>query len=172
MITIEQLKSIASNKESELLKVLKPLNDTCIKFHIDTPLRKQHFIAQICHESLSFIYRKELASGKAYEGRKDLGNVNVGDGVKFKGRGYIQITGRSNYSLISKDLGIDFISKPELLEEIDNAILSAGWFWNKNNLNILADKDDINTITKRINGGLNGFEDRKKYLEKAKKVII
>lgn len=172
MITIEQLKAIATNKEAELLKVLKPLNDTCAKYHIDTPLRKQHFIAQLCHESLSFVYRKELASGQAYEGRKDLGNTNAGDGVKFKGRGYIQITGRANYTQLSIDLGVDFVGSPELLENVENAMLSAGWFWNKKNLNILADKDDVTTITKRINGGLNGFEDRKKYLEKAKKAII
>lgn len=171
MITIEQLQGVALNKKAELLKVLKPLNDTLVKYEINTPLRICHFLAQICHESLSFIYRKELASGKAYEGRKDLGNTNAGDGVKFKGRGYIQITGRANYTQLSIDLGIDFVGSPELLETIDNAMLSAGWFWDKRKLNLLADKDDVTSITKKINGGLNGFEDRKKYLEKAKKLI-
>jgi hypothetical protein len=117
------------------------------------------------------LYNKEIASGKAYEGRKDLGNIKVGDGVLFKGRSFIQITGRSNYKLISEALGVDFISNPVLLESDQYAFLGAGWFWNTKKLNKYADVDDFLTITKRINGGTNGLEDRKNWLMKCKAVI-
>ena len=95
------------------------------------------FIAQIGHESGQLKYSEEIASGKAYEGRKDLGNTQQGDGVKFKGRGLIQITGRFNYIQLSKDLGEDFIKNPELLSTPKYAVQSACWFWNKNKLNDL-----------------------------------
>lgn len=133
------------------------------KYGITTPLRKAHFLAQIQHESGGFKWLKELGKDSyfaKYEGRADLGNTQKGDGLKFKGRGYIQITGRANYTDLSKDLGIDFVNKPELLEQEANAMLSALWFWNKKKLNDLADKNDLRGITKRINGGYNGLDDR------------
>ena len=133
------------------------------KYGLTTPLRKAHFLAQIQHESGGFKWLKELGNDayfKKYEGRKDLGNTVAGDGLRFKGRGYIQITGRANYTEISKDLGVDFVSKPELLEQEANAMLSALWFWDKRKLNALADKNDLRGITRRINGGFNGLADR------------
>ena len=148
------------------------INQTFEKYQINTKLRQCHFLAQILHESGLFKYTLELASGQAYEGRVSLGNLQKGDGVKFKGRGYIQITGRFNYDKLSKEFNIDFISDPKLLENNPYAMLSAGWYWNLHNLNEFADKDDIITITRKINGGLNGFDDRKKWLEKCKGVII
>jgi putative chitinase len=144
------------------------LNETFEKYQINTQLRQCHFLAQVLHESAGFVYTKELATGEAYEFRKDLGNTEKGDGVKYKGRGYIQITGKSNYSLLSKAFGVDFIKNPKLLEENPHAIMSAGWYWDLKQLNILADNDDILTITKRVNGGLNGFEDRQKWLKACK----
>lgn len=138
-------------------------------YSINTPLRIAHFMAQIDHESGGFIYLKELGNDayfKKYEGRKDLGNVIPGDGLRFKGRGFIQITGRANYTVLSKDTRIDFLNNPELLEQEANAMISALWFWNKKGLNSLADKNDIIGITKKINGGLNGIEDRKLKLKK------
>lgn len=144
------------------------INNTFEKYKINTVLRQCHFLAQVLHESCGFKYTKELASGEAYEFRKDLGNTVKGDGVKYKGRGYIQITGKSNYSILSKTFGIDFLLNPELLEKLPYAILSAGWFWDLKQLNILADSDDIMTITRRVNGGLNGFEDRQKWLNACK----
>lgn len=169
-ITSEQLHSIGASPENSA-KFVDLVNDTLVKFEINTPLRVQHFLAQVMHESLCFHYLKELASGEAYEHRADLGNTSAGDGVKFKGRGLIQITGHFNYIAIGKDLGEDFISHPELLETPKYATLSAGWFWNKHDLNALADADDITHITKRINGGLNGIDSRTSYLNKAKAVI-
>jgi len=145
------------------------------KYEINTPLRVAHFMAQLHHESGGFKYLKELGNNayfKKYEGRKDLGNIFAGDGLKYKGRGYIQITGRANYSEISKDLKIDFLNNPELLEQEANAIISALWFWNKKKLNVLADADNILTITKKINGGLNGIDDRKNLLLEYKELLL
>lgn len=141
-------------------------------YQIDTTLRENHFLAQIAHESGEFRYLKEIASGRAYEGRMDLGNNQQGDGIRFKGRGLIQITGRTNYAHLSRDLGMDFLAQPVLLETPEYACLSAAWFWNSKNLNVWADKDDFLTITKRINGGTNGLEDRQMYLERAIKYNV
>jgi len=145
------------------------------QYGINTPLRIAHFMAQLSHESGGFKYLKELGNNayfKKYEGRKDLGNIFAGDGLKYKGRGFIQITGRANYTELSKDLKIDFVNNPELLEQEANAIISALWFWNKKGLNALADVDNITAITKKINGGLNGFEDRKRLLENYKNLLL
>jgi putative chitinase len=173
IITKEQLKSaIPGLKQSKIDLYFEPFNKTMEKYGINTPKRITCFLAQIGHESCSFVFVKELASGMAYEGRRDLGNVVEGDGVKFKGRGLIQITGRSNYFNLGEDLDLDLIGNPELLEEPMNATMSAGWFWNKHNLNALADKDKFLDITKRINGGTNGLEDRMKRWETAKKALL
>jgi putative chitinase len=143
-------------------------------YHINTPLRLAHFLAQIDHESGGFKHLTELGNRayfNKYEGRKDLGNTEVGDGFRFRGRGYIQVTGRYNYLQLSKDTGIDFVNNPDLLATEVNAIVSACWFWSKRKLNALADKDDLVGITRRVNGGLNGLEDRRKKLAKWKAVI-
>ncbi len=138
---------------------------------IDTPLRMAHFLAQIGHESGDLQFCEEIASGVAYEGRKDLGNTRPGDGRRFKGRGLIQLTGRANYAAYSKARGIDYTTEEgaELLaSEPGTAVDVACWFWMTRRLNELADRDDIAAITRRINGGLNGFEDRKAKLVRAK----
>lgn len=150
---------------------LQPLIDTMAEFGIDTPKRQAAFLAQLAHESGEFRYVEEIASGKAYEGRKDLGNVQVGDGIKFKGRGLIQITGRSNYEKCGKTLGLDLLAHPELLSLTVNACRSAGWFWKKNNLNKWADLGDMVTLTKRINGGTNGLQDRLAYYKIATEIL-
>lgn len=143
-------------------------------YHINTPLRLAHFLAQIDHESGGFKYLTELG-GKSYfdkyEWRKDLGNTQKGDGYKYRGRGYIQVTGRANYTELSKDTGIDFVNNPDLLATEANAMLSACWYWNKRNLNRFADADDLITLTWRINGGLNGLGDRRSKLAKWKRLI-
>ncbi|EOR08300.1 glycoside hydrolase family 19 protein [Acinetobacter tandoii] len=131
-------------------------------------LRFAHFIAQLAHESGNFKYMQEIASGAAYEGRKDLGNVMAGDGVRFKGRGPIQLTGRANYKKYGQALGIDFESHPELVATPSIGLLVACKFWTSNALNELADKDDVLSITKKINGGTNGLNDRKANLTKIK----
>lgn len=136
------------------------------EFGINTPVRMAAFIAQVAHESGEFLYVKELASGREYEGRHDLGNVHPGDGARFKGRGLIQITGRFMYAQVAKALRIDCLNHPELLEQPANACRSAAWFWNLRHLSPLADHNSLHTfaeITQHINGGLNGEADRVHY---------
>lgn len=145
---------------AEADRFLGPLNQTLARYQINTPLRVAHFLAQIGHESCGLNAVREYASGAAYEGRKDLGNVQPGDGVRFRGRGLIQITGRINYAALSKAFGVDFVGSPVLLEQPLHAALSAGWYWNSRNLNALADRNLFVSITKRINGGINGYADR------------
>ena len=148
-----------------------PLNAAMHEFHINSPLRQAAFIAQIAHESGELRYVEEIASGIAYEHRKDLGNTQPGDGMKFKGRGLIQITGRNNYAECGKALGVDLITNPELLETNNLACRSAAWFWASHGLNDLADKGDFERITKRINGGLNGYQERLVYHARAKMAL-
>lgn len=131
-------------------------------------LRFAHFIAQLAHESGNFRYMEEIASGAAYEGRKDLGNIMAGDGVRFKGRGPIQLTGRTNYQKYGRALGIDFEAHPDLVSIPSIGLLVACKFWANNGLNELSDRDDVLTITRRINGGTNGLDDRKANLAKIK----
>jgi len=170
-MTIDQLKKI-TGVTSPLNVITESLNSTCEKYQINTPLRLCHFLAQVLHESGTFHYNTEIASGEAYEGRKDLGNIVNGDGRRYKGRGYIQITGRSNYKAVTQALGCDFINNPEKLAEAPWNMLSAGWYWNSRKLNDWADKDDITTITKKVNGGLNGFVNRQTWLKKCKEVLL
>lgn len=138
---------------------------------INTPLRMAHFLAQIAHESAELRYSEEVASGDAYEGRADLGNCEPGDGKRFKGRGLIQLTGRSNYKCYGKARGKDYtaVQNAKLLAtDPYTAVDVSCWFWIENQLNALADKDDVMALTKRINGGYNGLEDRKAKLARAK----
>jgi len=150
---------------------INELNDCLEKYEINNSLRICHFLAQVCHESLNFHYTEELASGAAYEGRSDLGNIYKGDGTRFKGRGYLMITGRENYRKLSQDLDFNFVNKPDWLEKECYAISSAGWFWNKKGLNKFADNDWLKLITKRINGGYNGLADRRRILLKCKEIL-
>jgi|ERR1700744_24482 len=145
-----------------------PLRSACAGFEINTAARAAAFLAQIAHESGRFVWTKELwgptDAQKAYEppGEKaeDLGNTQVGDGLRFCGRGLIQITGRANYADCSKALGVDFVASPASLEQPVYAALSAAWYWSSRGLNQLADTGDFVTMTKRINGGTNGLADR------------
>jgi putative chitinase len=157
--------------EENIDKFLTPLNITLEKFEINTPERIAAFLAQLAHESGSFRYVREIASGEAYEGRRDLGNTEPGDGKRFKGRGLIQITGRTNYKAVGDALNYDFISKPEDLELPGAATMSAGWFWKSRGLNELADVNDFLKITKRINGGINGLPDRQRHWIICKKAL-
>jgi len=128
--------------------------------------RKAFFLAQIAHETDSFKTLEEYASGAAYENRKDLGNTDLGDGVRFKGRGYIQLTGRSNYEAMAKKFNLplaDFTTKLKGAPEFALAV-SAQW-WLDHKLNDLADKGDFKGVTKRINGGYNGLESRTVFLK-------
>ena len=130
---------------------------------------KKYFLTEAI--ATPYARQPDKIANKVYGGRMGNGPEASGDGAKFKGRGYIQLTGRDNYTALAKDTGVDFVSHPELLETVQYAALSAGWFWNKNGLNTYADKDDILTITKRINGGTNGLDDRTAKLVKIKTII-
>ncbi len=177
MITAEILREIYIHaKPSAIETFLQPLNEAMDRYEINTALRQAHFLGQVGHESGELRYVRELASGQAYDVGKlavSLGNTpeDDDDGERYKGRGLIQITGTANYKALSIDLGCDFVANPERLEEPVYAAMSAGWFWNKRKLNRLADLDDLKRITKRINGGLNGLEDRKRLYELARKAI-
>ena len=179
---------------------LEPLNDVFAKYDISTPLRQAAFIGQCAHESNNFkvlqenlnysaeglmktwpsrFPTKEIAdqyarqptkiAGKVYNGR--LGNTSEEEAAKYLGRGLIQLTGKENYERCGEGLGVDLINQPQLLAEPMYACLSAGWFWNKKGLNTLADSKDYETMTKRINGGLIGLDDRKAKIAKAISVL-
>lgn len=142
-----------------------PLTNAMADGKIDTRLRIAAFLAQIGHETQGLQYVKELGGPtyfSKYDGREDLGNLQKGDGARYPGRGLIQVTGRANYLECSMALFGDdrLINKPELLEEPVNAAASAVWFWTKKGLNKLADASRITDMTRKINGGLNGLQDR------------
>ena len=171
-LSIAQLTEIAAFADPAQVELLyHPILRTLAEFDLTTPLRQAHFLAQLCHESGSFNYLEELASGEDYEWRDDLGNVQAGDGVRFKGRGLIQITGRANYADCGDALGQDLIATPTRLADPDLACRSAGWFWNTRYLSAFADRDDVDTITYRINGGYNGYDERVEFLNAAKAVL-
>jgi putative chitinase len=144
------------------------------EFAIDrTDARIAAFLGQLAQESGELRYVCEIASGEAYECRADLGNCKAGDGMRFKGRGLMQITGRTNYLNCSLALFGDdrLLREPELLEQPLAAADSAGWFWETNGLNELADNGDFEAITRRINGGLNGYGQRVIYWRRAQKAL-
>ena len=163
------------SSEEQAAAFSAPLTAAMNVNQINTPLRMVHFLAQLGHESGSLRFTAELASGADYEGRTDLGNTQPGDGPRFKGRGLIQITGRTNYARYGKDRGQDYITglNPDLLATDRNlAADCSGWFWATRHLNELADGDDLLGITKRINGGTNGLEDRARRLKLAKCLLL
>jgi putative chitinase len=173
MITLAELQEIMPYAGLRAETYLDPLNAAMDEFDINTPDREAAFLAQLAHESGSLRYVRELATGDAYEMRADLGNDRPGDGIRFKGRGLIQITGRANYRTCSTALfgDVRLLQHPELLEEPENAARSAAWFWQAKGLNALADVGAFRTITKRINGGLSGYDDRLAYWQEAKSVL-
>ena len=151
-----------------------PLAEHMADRAIDTPLRQSHFLAQIGHESGELRYTEELASGEAYEGRADLGNTRPGDGTRFKGRGLIQLTGRKNYADYGNDIGEDLLSDAgakRIADEDGLAVGVACWFWATRGLNRLADADDLEAVTRRINGGLNVLDHRRELLLRAKGLL-
>jgi putative chitinase len=191
-ITPEQLKAIVPNISKDSLATYVPLlNEILPKWEISTPQRIQMFIAQVAHESGSFKYTREIASGNAYEGRQDLGNVFPGDGKKFKGKGLIQITGRSNHQSCSLALFGDnrLLTNPDILATPHYALESACWYWKTRGLNELCDRPEdweksilrkdgqtktytkVQWITRKINGGLNGIGEREEFYERAREAL-
>jgi len=170
------------------------------KYEINTPLRLAHFFAQLHHESglkpiqENLNYSKEgllrtfpkyftpqlaeqyarkpqAIANRVYANRMGNGNEASGEGFRYRGRGHIQLTGKSNYIALSKDTGVDYVNNPDWLLREADALISALWFWKKNNLNSFSDKDDIKGLTKRINGGFNGLADRIKHTNNYKTIF-
>jgi putative chitinase len=181
-------------------KWFEPLQETFEKYQINTPKRQACFIGQCMHESGGFKFLKEnlnysakalmatwpsrfpdmdmaekyerqpeKIANKVYSGR--MGNTEDGDGAKYIGRGLIQLTGKDNYMAFGEAIGEDLVSNPQLVEQPRYAALSAGWFWNKRGLNALADVMDIETMSKRINGGTIGMADRIAKINKVLDVL-
>ncbi|WP_277593594.1 glycoside hydrolase family 19 protein [Pseudomonas chlororaphis] len=174
-ITQQQLLRILPNAGTKAGVFVSALNVAMQRYQIVGAKRTAAFIAQVGHESGQLRYAKELwgptpAQAK-YEGRSDLGNTVHGDGFKYRGRGLIQVTGRANYAECGEALGLDLIKQPELLELPQHAAMSAAWFWATRGLNTLADASEFNKITRRINGGLNGLEDRLQIWARAREVL-
>ena len=180
-ITEKQLQQILPNAGRKAGVFVPGLNATMGKYAIVTRLRMAAFIAQIGHESGQFQYVRELGSN-AYLAKYDTGRLaqrlgntpeSDGDGQLYRGRGLIQVTGRTNYEACSEALFGDsrLLNTPDLLEQPVYASLSAGWFWQREGLNSLADKGDMLAITKRINGGTNGLDDRMAIYKRALEVL-
>ena len=194
-MTYDQLDSLGIDH-----KWLGPLEEAFAKYDISTAQRQACFIGQCSHESGNFktlqenlnysaeglmktwpsrFPTKEVAdqyarqpakiAGKVYNGR--LGNTSEEEASKFLGRGLIQLTGKENYEHCGSSLGVDLVESPDWLLNPKYAALSAAWFWNKKGLNALADAQDYETMTKRINGGLIGLDDRKAKIAKALSVL-
>ena len=174
-ITPQQLLQILPNAGPVAGAFVPVLNAAMVHYQIIGPKRVAAFIAQIGHESGQLNYVKEIwgptVAQAKYEGRKDLGNTVAGDGSKYRGRGLIQITGRANYIACGEGLGLDLVKQPELLENPQHACMSAAWFWATKGLNTLAEADQFDKITRRINGGQNGAADRQALYARALKVL-
>jgi putative chitinase len=191
----QQLKELGIDPKWDI-----PLNQVFVKYDINTPKRQAAFIGQCAIESrnftrleenlnysperlmeiwpsrfpdmataLKYAHQPQLLANKVYAGR--LGNNQENDGYSFRGRGIIQLTGKDLYDNCGKAIGVDLINQPHLLADPNIACMSAGWFWNKKGLNALADSKDYDTMTKRINGGLIGLDDRKAKIAKAISVL-
>lgn len=164
-------------------KWLPHLQAACDRYQINTRLRVAAFLAQIGHESGHLVYVREIwgptAAQRGYEGRKDLGNTQPGDGLLFRGRGLIQITGRANYAAMGLALSLPLLAHPELLEQSANAALSAGQFWQGAGISRFADAGDIDGVSDMVNrghktaalGDANGFAERKALYLAALKAI-
>jgi putative chitinase len=181
LITLPQLLQIMPGARLRAGIFLTALNAAFVRYAINTPIRTAAFLAQIAHESGELRYVRELGSD-LYLSKYDTGTLAArlgnspeadGDGQRYRGRGLIQITGRRNYLACSRALFGDdrLLHQPELLEQPQWAAESAAWFWQSNGLNELADNDQFTRITRRINGGLNGLEERLRLWARAKAVL-
>jgi putative chitinase len=156
-------------------RFLDPLAAAMAEFEINTPARQAAFLANVGHESGGLHWLVELwgptIAQQRYEGRRDLGNVQIGDGFKFRGRGLLQTTGRANYTALSNHLGVDYVADPERLANPVDAARSAGYFWQSNGLSKFIDGGDFLTVVKRINGGYNGLSERQILWANAKDAL-
>jgi predicted chitinase len=166
--------------EQEIIDLIKACNEWLPKFNITTRNRIIHFFAQCSHESMGFYWLEEQGDNayftENYEGRDDLGNTQPGDGARFSGHGLIQVTGRSNHTNVAKKTGIDCVNNPKLLAQYPGALAGSLVWWQDNDMNTLCDGglDDANVtaVTKRINGGTNGLNDRLNRTDTLKLIIL
>lgn len=174
-VGLDKFRDATGLSHDEAMRWYPHVRAACLEFGVTGSVRVAAFLAQVGHESGGFVYTREIwgptAAQLRYEGRKDLGNTQPGDGSKYRGRGLIQITGRYNYQNASKGLGLDLVSEPWLLEAKPLAARSAAWWWASHGCNELADAGDFERLTRRINGGLNGYDDRVARWEKAKAAL-
>lgn len=172
--TPEDLKRIMPNSNPRQ-SLVDSLQTAMKEFEINTPERQAMFLAQVAHESGELRFLEEIGgpeyAKKHYENRADLGNVNPGDGYRYRGRGLIQIVGRRNYAEVAKALGVDLVARPERAAEPAVACRIAAWYWKSRGCNELADRGDFNTITRRINGGLFRLDSRRAYYKRALEVL-
>ena len=147
------------------------LATTLDRYAINTPLRIAHFLGQTCHESAGYRTTEEFASGDEYEGRIDLGNTMPGDGRRYKGRGLIQLTGRANYKTLGNTLDLPLEAEPARAAAPVLSLTVACEFWKANKINPLCDADDLDRVTRRINGGTNGIDERRQFTSRAKNAI-
>lgn len=177
-LTLTQLSNALGIGSVRALSWLAPLNDAMEEFGIDSTAQVAAFLAQVGHESGRLVYVKEIWGPSQcpwqlrYEGRADLGNTELGDGKRFMGRGLIQITGRTNYRECGKALGVDFEANPQWLELPRYAARSAGWYWESHGCNVPAEVGNIRAVTRIINGGYNGLDDRIDLYNKAKLALV
>ena len=188
MVTNDELRQIMPNCAAAKREAYLPfIQQAMAEFVITSYLREAAFLAQLAHESGELRFMEEIASGAAYEGRKDLGNTQPGDGKRYKGRGPIQLTGRANYQRFGDLLGLDLVNNPTIAATPQVGFRIAGQYWKLNGLNELADKGlqivtikrkgqaqqvpAFDAITFKINGGFNGKDDRTKYYNRAKQVL-
>ncbi len=175
-LTTEKLQAIMPQATgTSINRYLGALTTLMPNSQINAPLRVAHFLAQLGHESGDFLYSEEIADGSAYEGRTDLGNTQPGDGTRFKGRGLIQLTGRSNYEAFGTARNRDFVTGTNntlLATDPNLAVDVSCWYWSTHGLNALADADNLNAITYKVNGGYNGLADRAAHLQRAKCLLV
>jgi putative chitinase len=174
LVTLAQLHAVMPALPSAKAHLyIAPLNAAMAEFKINNRLRICAFLGQVAEESGQLAWFQEFASGWEYDISRNptlargLGNLTVGDGPRYKGRGPIQLTGRSNYVACGRALGIDLVDNPDLAIQPNIAFRTAGWFWSTHGLNALADQQDYRGITLRINGGYNGYATRLAFYERA-----
>lgn len=143
---------------------------------LDSGLRLAHFLAQAAHETMGFSRMIEIwgptPAQRRYEGRKDLGNVQPGDGFRYRGRGIPHLTGRDNYRRFGSVIGVDLEGQPDLAAEPAIAMAIGGAYWTARRINAAADRDDVEAVTRLVNGGLNGIDDRRRHLARAKAILL
>lgn len=174
LFTLAQLQEMMPNSGDNSAKYYDAIINAMTKGNLTNCPRMAAFLAQIGHESGSLVYTTEIADGSNYEGITDIGNTSPGDGVRYKGRGVIQVTGKYNYQIVSEGLGYDFVSEPEKLAEAPWCIDSAVWWWNNHTLSPIADgntQESFDQTTRIINGGYNGKADRDSRWAVTKRVL-